>query len=37
MADKKPYGSPAREQPVTFKTWPSKVIKAPTPLPGQKK
>lgn len=32
-----PYGSPAREQPVTIKEWPAKVLTAPTPTPGQKK
>jgi hypothetical protein len=31
------YGGPRREQhgPITVKTWPAKVLKAPQPLPGQ--
>jgi hypothetical protein len=39
MASKHPYSNPGREaQPKpTFIEWPAKVIKAPTPLPGQKK
>ena len=38
MAEKHPYSDARREQhPVSVKTWPTQVVKAPVKLPGKKK